>query len=99
MARPRSVPSYSRHRQSGQAIVTLTDSLGSRRDLLLGKYCLKESRVEYARVLAEWEAAGRSLPTSLAPKSDLTINELCLAYWRFVEGYWVNAAPCVPCSA
>src|SRR5262245_18809066 len=57
--RSRSVPSYRRHKQSGQAIVTLTDGLGGRRDVLLGKHGSKESRVEYARIIAEWEANGR----------------------------------------
>jgi len=32
------VPSYRRHKQSGQAIVTLTDGLGHRKDVLLGKW-------------------------------------------------------------
>jgi hypothetical protein len=53
MARPRSVPSYRRHRQSGQAVVTLTDGLGSRKDVLLGKHGTAESRAEYARVISE----------------------------------------------
>ena len=32
--RKRSVPSYRRHKQSGQAIVTLSDGLGGRHDVL-----------------------------------------------------------------
>src|SRR5262245_21588254 len=78
------VPSYRQHKQSGQAIVTLTDGFGGRRDVLLGEHGSKPSRVEYARVIAEWEAAGRRLPGSELA-SDLTINELILAYWRHVE--------------
>jgi hypothetical protein len=62
MPRRHSVPSYRLHKQSGQAIVTLTDGLGGRRDVLLGKYGTPESRAEYARVLAEWE------PTDAAPR-------------------------------
>ena len=61
MARPRSVPSYRIHKQSGQAVVTLTDALGGRHDVLLGVHGTKQSRVEYARVIAEWEAAGRAV--------------------------------------
>jgi hypothetical protein len=87
MARPRSIQSY-RRRQSGQALITLTDGLGGRRDVLQGKYGTKDSRIEYARVLAEWEAAGRSLPRSVAPASDLTINELALMYWNHAEAYY-----------
>ena len=59
------IPSYRLHKQSGQADVTLTDPIGRRRDVLLGPHVTPESRAEYRRVLAEWEAAGRSLP----PKS------------------------------
>src|SRR6476620_5800052 len=84
-----SVPSYRRHKQSGQAIVTLTDGMGGRTDVLLGKYGSKASREEYARVIAEWEAAGRRPPRSLAA-ADLTVNELALRYWRFVETFYVK---------
>jgi integrase len=79
-------PKYRRHKQSGQAIVTLSDGLGQRRDVLLGKYGTAKSRAEYGRIIAEWEAAGRRLPTSTL--ADLTVNELLLAYWRFAEGYY-----------
>jgi integrase len=81
------VPKYRKHRQSGQAIVTLPTGLGGRKDILLGKYGTAESRQEYARVIAEWEANGRRLlqPASLA---DITVNELMLAYWKFAEGYY-----------
>jgi hypothetical protein len=44
------VPTYRLHKQSGQAIVTL-----SGQDYLLGKHRSPESRAEYARLLAEWE--------------------------------------------
>jgi integrase len=83
------IPSYRRHKQSGQAIVTLPDGLGGRHDVLLGLYGTKESRVEYARVIAEWEAAGRMLSQTPAT-SDPTVNELMLAYWKFAERYYVK---------
>jgi hypothetical protein len=57
MSRPRSVPTYRCHRQSGQAIVTLTDGLGGRFDVLLGKLGTAASRAEYARIIAEWALA------------------------------------------
>jgi integrase len=84
------VPSYRRHKQSGQAVVTLPDGFGSRRDVLLGKYGTAQSRKEYVRVLSEWEAAGRRLPPKSAEGSapDLTVNELALAYWKFAESYY-----------
>lgn len=91
MSRPRSaVPSYRKHRQSGQAIVTLTDGLGGRHDLLLGRHGTAASRQEYARVIAEWEANGRCLPQRIAGLADITVNELILAYWRYAEGYYLK---------
>jgi hypothetical protein len=82
--RSRSVPSYRHQTQPGQAIVTLSDGLGRRRDVLLGRHGSPESRQEYARVIAEWEANGRRLPSAEAGP-ELTVNELILAFWGHVE--------------
>jgi integrase len=87
MPRKSNPPKYRRHTQSGQAIVTLTDGFGGRRDVLLGKYGTAASRVEYARVIAEWEANGRRL-RSVDAAADLTINELVLAFIRHAETYY-----------
>jgi integrase len=81
-------PSNRRH-SSGQAIVTLPDGFGGRKDFLLGPHSTRVSREEYARVLAEWEANGRRLPKPAAP-TDLSVNELLIAYWRFAETYYVK---------
>jgi integrase len=91
MGRPSSVPSYRLHRQSGQAVVTLRDPLtDQRKDVLLGAYNTPDSRSEYARVIAEWEATGRTLAAG-AGESDITVNELLLAYWqRHVVSYYVK---------
>jgi hypothetical protein len=83
------VPSYRKHKQSGQAIVTLTNSLGSRCDVLLGKYGSKASREKYARVIAEWEARERNLPPPTA--ADLTIAHLTAAFWPHVEQHYRHA--------
>jgi hypothetical protein len=64
--------SYRLHKQSGDAIVTLPDGFGGRRDFLLGPYGSTESRAEYARTIAEWEAAGRRLPPKGNGPADLT---------------------------
>jgi integrase len=88
MSKSDRVPSYRRHKQSGQAIVTLTDGLGGRRDILLGKYRSKESRVEYARVIAEWETAGRVLPSLTKATADLNVNELILRFWKHAEQHY-----------
>jgi integrase len=82
------VPSYRRHKQSGQAIVTLTDAVtGRRRDVLLGRHGTKASKDEYKRVVLEWEANERRLPGA-APTSDLTLAELIRQYWQHVEAYY-----------
>jgi integrase len=89
MPRHPSVPSYRLHKQSGQAVVTLNDGLGGRRDVLLGEYGTTESRAEYARVIAEWEANGRRLPSAGGARApDISINELLLSYVQFCEGYY-----------
>jgi hypothetical protein len=62
MSRPRSIFKYRRHRQSGQAIVTLTLSNGRRRDVLLGTFGTKASCIDYASAIAKWESVGRCLP-------------------------------------
>jgi integrase len=90
MPRRNSIPSYRLHKQSGQAVVTLPDRLGNRRDVLLGKYGTPESRLEYTRVLAEWETGGRQVSRS-EPTTDLSLNELLVAYMQFAEGYYRHA--------
>jgi integrase len=86
--RPRSVPTYRHHRQSGQAVVTLTDGCGNRRDVLLGTYGTKASREEYARVLSEWEAAGRCPPQPVGAAATLTINELLVRFMEWAEQHY-----------
>ena len=58
------VPSYRRHRPSGQAVVTLGG-----RDFYLGRWNTKVSRAEYDRLIGEWLAAGRRLPTGDEPQT------------------------------
>jgi hypothetical protein len=83
-----SVPSYRLHKQSGQAIVTLPDGLGGRRDVLLGPHGSQASRVEYARVIAEWEANGRRPAND--PVADLTVNELIVRFWSHAERHYCH---------
>jgi integrase len=87
MPRQPRVPSYRLHRQSGQAVVTLRDGLGGQRDVLLGKYGSPESRAEYARVIAEWEANGRRVRKPTAA-GDLSVNEVLLHYLRWAEQHY-----------
>jgi hypothetical protein len=54
--------------------------------VLLGRYGTKESKEEHRRVLAEWEAAGKSLATEKT--SDLTVNELLEKFLHHAEQYY-----------
>jgi integrase len=89
--RSRSVPSYRLHKQSGQAVVTLPDGLRGRRDVLLGRHGSPESRAEYARVIAEWEAGGRRTPAHASARSDLSVNELLVRFWEHAEQHYRHA--------
>ncbi|MCI0376516.1 MAG: site-specific integrase [Gemmataceae bacterium] len=83
------IPTYRKHKASGQAVVTLPDGLRGRKDILLGKYGTVESRREYARVIGEWEAAGRRLPRTT--HADITINELILSFWPHAQQHYRHA--------
>ncbi len=76
----RRVPSYRRHKPTGQAVVTLNG-----RDIYLGKHGTAASRGAYDRMIGEWLAAGRCVPRSAV---DLTVAELAHAYWQFAKSYY-----------
>lgn len=79
-------PSYRHHKPSGQAVVTL-----SGRDVYLGKHGSPESRAEYDRLVAEWLSAGRRLPTAATgAASELSVNEVILAYLKFADAYYTK---------
>ncbi|MBL1219114.1 MAG: hypothetical protein D8M59_16670 [Planctomycetes bacterium] len=52
--RRKQVPSYCKHRASGQAVVYLNGQ-----SVYLGPHGTEVSKAEYDRVIAEWLAAGR----------------------------------------
>ena len=64
MSAPSHIPTYRYHEQSGQAVVTMVDGLGNRRDVLLGEDGTAASRGEYLSAIAEWQTAGRRRPGS-----------------------------------
>jgi hypothetical protein len=74
-----SVPKYRKHKQSGQAIVTL-----SGRDFLLGPHGTKTSHIEYDRLIMEWLASGRS-PSFGNPADSFSITELVVDYAQHVK--------------
>ena len=75
-------PKYSKHRASGQAVVTI-----SGRDFYLGPHGSKASRLEYDRLICEWLAAGRRLPgpTNQAAR---TVVQMLILYWRFAKQHY-----------
>src|SRR5215207_8432190 len=82
------LPSYRKHKQSGQAVVTFRLPGGKRKDYLLGRYGSKESKAEYARLLTEFQAGHRSLPGPGHPIGDVSVNELLVRYLRHCDQYY-----------
>ena len=75
------VPKYRKHKQSGQAIVTL-----SGRDYLLGPHGTQVSRDEYDRLIKEWLASGRSRSFG-TPAEEMSITELVVDYAEYIKSY------------
>ena len=76
---PDFVPTYRKHKPTGQAVVTLNG-----KDHYLGRHDTAASKAEYDRPIAEWLASGRSLPNS----GRQAVNEVILAYLRFAVEYY-----------
>ncbi len=78
------IPQYRLHRPSRQAVVTIAG-----KDHYLGPFGSPDSRARYDRLIGEWLANGRR-PAAPAKglATDLTINELVLAYVQHAEGYY-----------
>jgi integrase len=74
-------PRYSKHKASGQAVVTIGG-----RDHYLGPWKSKASFLEYDRLISEWIASGRRGPSSSV--QPLTVAELIEGYWDFVNTYY-----------
>ena len=79
----KSLPSYCRHRASGQAVVTLDG-----KDFYLGPHGTKTSKLEYDRLVSEWLQNGRRLPQN--EPGAITVTELAAAYWRYAKHYYVK---------
>ncbi len=77
------LPSYRRHKQSGQAIVTL-----SGQDFLLGPFGTQASRREYDRIVAEWLGRGRQ--PLVETDAGLDIAELSARYWAYATAKYVR---------
>ena len=76
-----SIPTYRKHRPTGQAVVTLYG-----RDVYLGAHGTKASKIEYDRLITEWLANGRQAKAT----GDLTLAELMSRYRQHVVGHYVK---------
>lgn len=75
------VPSYRRHKKSGQARVTLGG-----KDFYLGRYGSRESRAAYQRLIGEYLAGQGRTPSS----GSMTVVELAAAYKKYAKSYYVG---------
>ena len=76
-------PKYRRHRRKGRPDLALVELNGRR--VYLGEYGSVESKVEYNRVIAEWEARGRK---PLVRSEEFTVVELCERFLEHAEVYY-----------
>src|SRR5687767_10277654 len=77
---PREMPKYRHHKASGRAVVTL-----SGKDYYLGVFGSMESKQAFNQRVAEWLASGCPTRATIDPRATFTINDLVLAYWRYVK--------------
>ena len=75
------IPSYTRHKASGQAVVRLNDV-----DHYLGPWNTPQSRAEYDRVINEWLARGRRLADTSGDPSDTRMKELIAGFHSYLVG-------------
>src|SRR5438045_2412111 len=80
MSRPRKVPSYRRHKATGQAVVTL-----DQHDFYLGAYGSRQSHRQYQRLIREWLADGQA-PTGA--EQAISVDDLIARYWIHAESYY-----------
>lgn len=79
-------PSYRFHKARSCAVVTING-----KDHYLGEYDTPESWEKYHRLVAEWFATRDLPPIPAEPvAAPLTVEELLLAYWRYVQQYYVK---------
>ena len=74
------VPSYRRHKPTGQARVTLGG-----KDFYLGKFGTPESKQKYDRLIGEFVTNG-----GIVPGDRLTLVELAAAYKQFAKTYYAG---------
>lgn len=84
----RRIPSLRLHKPTGQAVVRIDGH-----DFYLGKFGTAQADERYHRKIAEWlgqPLAIQPVEPAQQVSSAISISELILAYWRFVETYYVK---------
>ena len=76
-------PKYRLHKAWNLAVVTIEG-----RDFYLGPWKSKASQIEYDRLIGEWLANNRQLPSDGDTAIDVT--ELVASYWQFAKSYYVK---------
>ena len=70
---------YRKNKASGQAITTLDGKM-----LYLGAHGIKPSHVECDRLIQEWIADERMLPSKIEC-NQISVVELCVECWKFAK--------------
>ncbi len=83
MPRKTRVPTYRRHKASGQAVVVIEG-----KSHYLGVWDSPESRDNYARLISEWAARGRQDAPAKSGTSGIKVGEVMVRYCRFAESYY-----------
>ncbi len=75
------LPRYRKHKASGQAVVSICG-----KEIYLGRHRSKESKQEYARLIAEFVARDRQ--PAPAAKEEITVVELISYYWSHCKRFY-----------
>jgi integrase len=79
----KTIPSYRKQRTKNGADRAFVELGGVRH--YLGAYGSDESQELYGRAIAEWKTCGGTVPVK---DDELTVTELCAAFWQFAKGYY-----------
>ncbi|MCA9168370.1 MAG: hypothetical protein KDB23_11900, partial [Planctomycetales bacterium] len=85
----RTPPKYRLQKSRGLAVVTLNG-----KDHYLGRWQSEESYREYDRLIAEWLAAGRTVPDIAEQPRTMTVEDVIAAFWVYAKlHYRKNGEP------